>query len=653
MAWLLMRLRAGYRGRRASAMLIAILAALIAVVAATTPILIQSVQQAALQQTLVTATELQRSILGDASSNDMVSQGEVGDHAARVTSALGRSDVWSVAQTLREQNDKPLPWTRPNVATGQPQQRVADIPSCGALRFVDGRCPRGSDEGALAESTFNRSGIRLGERVTLDSTLHRVSVRIVGVYDAGTAEGRLAAHPSSVAGASISDLDPDLLVSQGQFTALELPTTAFSIRTLSPRVPLAALPSIRTDIARARAVPLTAFGATASTHMTTRLDGLLDRVDEQRNVVAIILEVVAAGSFAVALAAFGVVAGRLGRVRASEWALPRLRGMRARRRLAARVVEPASALLAGALVGTGAVIAVAVLSADATTRASVIAVVPAAVGFACLATVSGVVALVLVGRAADRRPLEEQLRRATEPRALVAWRARRRGGGGRRCAGGRRGPAGRAGHGHRRRRAARAGPRRIRDQLPGPPARARPRPATDPFRADLAAGSDRLASAESRAVAADRRGAGGGRRCARNLHDHDRGHRRRTRRRDSAGPDRRGDRAPRANARRSAPDVSCGSRRPQRQAGDGRGGSARPGSGPRGSSPSTPTASARSRPGEATGPTSTRPRSVVGWHHLWIRRSPSVGRASPSRSPTFTPASRARRAPAGPISGSS
>lgn len=200
MAWLVRRLIAGFRRRSGTALLIAVLAAVVAVVAATTPILTRSVQQAALDHTLRAQPPLARAVLGDATSNDEVGSAEAAARAGSVVAALRTAGAWDAGHVVREQNDIPLGWATPEVRGGQPQQRIADVPSCTALRFTSGACPRSAGDAAVAQSTFIRTGLRLGERVVLKSLIHKLTVRIVGVYDTATEVGMLQAYPSATVG---------------------------------------------------------------------------------------------------------------------------------------------------------------------------------------------------------------------------------------------------------------------------------------------------------------------------------------------------------------------------------------------------------------------------------------------------------------------
>lgn len=418
MGWLLERLSAGFRRRGGTALLLAVLAAIVAVVAATTPIVTRAVQQSALDHALGSEAPLVRAVLGNASSNDEVTSQEAGQRASRVTAALRTPGAWEPARTFREQNDSPLVWTAPTVKDGQPKQRVADVPSCADVHFIAGRCPRTAGEVAVAQSTFNRADLRLNQRITMKSVLHELQGQVVGVYDPADANGRLQAYPSSMAGAATAGLEPDVLLAPAAFSAQQYPTTAFTERSLRPRLPLAALPAIRRDLARAQEVQFTTDGAQASTHTVTNLGALLDRIDGQITVVAVILQVIAAGGFALAVIALGAVAQRLGRLRAAEWALPRLRGMPRRRRIAARLTEPLLPLIGGAVIGTAGAVLGALVVSDGATRASVADVVPTAIALATLATIGGAIGFVAVSITADRRPLDEQLQRTTEPREL-------------------------------------------------------------------------------------------------------------------------------------------------------------------------------------------------------------------------------------------
>jgi putative ABC transport system permease protein len=416
--WLAERVGAGLRARWGAASLLAVLAAVVAMVATTTPILLRAVEQAELDHVLSSLSAVDRSVVGVVSSGTQLSAADAGDSAARVPRSVGTATIWTPTRTFREENDDPLTLLSPKVGTGQPKMRLAAVASCTDLRFTAGRCPDAHGQVAMADSTARRSHLVVGQRIELASASTTITASIAGLYDPTTAAGRIAAAPAQLAGNPAGQVGPDLLLPAEQFDAEQVPTTAYSFRALRKHVPLSALPAIRAGIAEAEEVPTSRAGAQAGTRALVPLAAALDRVDQQNAVVAVILEVVAVGAFGLALLAFGAVAQRLSRVRAAEWALPRLRGLPRHRRLGARLVEPLLAVVVGTVIGAAGAVAVAVRVVDPTTRTSVTSAVPGALALAAVAALGSVLLLLWVSVLADRRPLDEQLRRATEPRQL-------------------------------------------------------------------------------------------------------------------------------------------------------------------------------------------------------------------------------------------
>jgi hypothetical protein len=290
--------------------------------------------------------------------------------------------------------------------------------SCRGTTFVSGRCPTRNGEIAVARSTAGTT-VKVGASLRL-KTPTAVTLRVVGIYDDRNGMGAVLKGPSRLSRRTDSPAAPDLVVTLGQFDRLNLDGTASSVRVLRRDVTLDDVSGIRADIQRAQDETLTAVSAAAGTRVTSHILDVVDGVEPQRDAAATLLAVAALEALGLAWFAEALLVQRIGRDRAGEWGLARLRGLPRGRWLASVFVEPAVAVIAGCAVGAVVGVAAAQLAAGAVMgpAATVEPFQPLVIGAAVLSVVGSLVALVAASVRSARLPLSVLLRETAEPRTI-------------------------------------------------------------------------------------------------------------------------------------------------------------------------------------------------------------------------------------------
>lgn len=408
------------RRRPAAAVVLAVLALLATVVSVIAPLLLRAVEQATLDDAVARAGVRGTSI---AASAEIEYQHLTDAQGAVVltTSSLGAARLWHDDVVVAE-SSAPVSFRLPG-APDTPDVRTLQLAGlsndCRQLGLRDGRCPTGKDEVLAAAGSGITTGMRL-DTTLLDVPEQSIAVRVVGTYDADSRVGSVAGSPGRLFGSGGTGA-PDLVMSLGGFDALSISGTMWSVRTLRTGLALDDVPAVVRGVSEARDATLTVSSAASSVSVDQRIDTLVDRVADGNDAATVIVAVAALQAIVLAWFAQGVVAGRVGQARAAEWGLARLRGLPARRRLAAVLLEPVIATLVGAAVGAAAGLGVAALCVPLLLGADAPPLEPlrAPVLLALAASVVGsLVALVVASVRASRVPLVDLLRRVTEPRTL-------------------------------------------------------------------------------------------------------------------------------------------------------------------------------------------------------------------------------------------
>lgn len=407
------------RRRPAAALVLALLALVATVVSVIAPLMLRAVEQADLDDALDRAGVTGTSIAASAEipyQRLTEAQGAV----VATTSSASNARRWLPGVVVAE-SAAPVSFTVPGSSPTQTSTvQLAGLSNdCRELGLRTGACPSGKDQVLAATSSALRAGTAL--RVSVMSVPEKtLTVRVVGTYDASSRVGLIAGGVGKAFGSG-GDGEPDLVMSLGGFDALELEGNIWSVRTLRPGLQLDDVPTVVQDVADVGDATLSADGAESAVSVQQRIDVLVDRVADGNDAATVIVAVAALQAIVLAWFAQGVVAGRIGQSRAAEWGLARLRGLPARRRLVAVLLEPAIATVAGAVVGAVAGVALAALCTPLLLGADAPAVEPfrAPVLAALAASVVGsLTALVVASSRASRLPLVDLLRRVTEPRTL-------------------------------------------------------------------------------------------------------------------------------------------------------------------------------------------------------------------------------------------
>lgn len=403
-------------------MVLALLALVATVVSVIAPLLLRAVEQTTLDDALTRAGAGGTSIAASAEI-EYQKLSEAQGAVVATTAAAAEGRLWYDEVVVAE-SKATVSFPEPGADDGATRstQLAGLSDDCAALGLVDGRCPSGSDEVLAPAGTGVSTGTVL-PLTLLDVPERSVRVRVVGTYDGSSRVGRTAGAPGSLfgGGGSGGTTGADLVMSLAGFDDLSVTGTMWSVRTLRPGLRLDDVPAVVRDVAAARDGTLTESSAQSSVSVQERIDDLVDRVADGNDAATTIVAVTALQAVVLAWFAQGVVAGRIGQARAAEWGLARLRGLPARRRFAAVLLEPVLAtavgVVAGAVGGLGltALCSPLLLGADAPPleplRAPVLLALAAS-------TVGSLVALVVASARASRVPLVDLLRRVTEPRTL-------------------------------------------------------------------------------------------------------------------------------------------------------------------------------------------------------------------------------------------
>ena len=290
---------------------------------------------------------------------------------------------------------------------------------CDAYLITDGACPTGKNQVMISSVDAERQQVKIRDKITFSlARADEATVTVVGIYDpvASAAPAGLI-RPGTTQGV-LAGIDSDPLVMPATESAkLPLPVVVTARETLRPGLTLADVPALQASIDATKAAvnqanPLLALRAD--------LPDILKRVDTQARAAQVLILVTGVQALFLAIFALVIVVQRVGRARAAEWSVGRLRGVPRRRWLGSIYTEPLAALLLGLPVGFLAGVVVARTGVGLTLRAGTPVepwrwpVIASAVG----ATVLAVGALVAVSLRSLRQPLADLIQTQAEARRL-------------------------------------------------------------------------------------------------------------------------------------------------------------------------------------------------------------------------------------------
>lgn len=411
------------RLRPAVAVSLFLLAATAVTVSVLAPLLLRAVQQSSVADAVASAKVSDTQI---AVSADTPAGVDSADAVLAVQDAAGAAqapELWRPA-VVSVESTSTVQW-RPGGAARSSSAGVVGVSRvltlagrCAGLYLVVGRCPTAAGQVSVAADRAGRPPVPVGS--VLESRFGArgaVRLTVVGAYDGSRSPGVALTIPGTVEGAVAGVSAGDLVVDAATLARFDLPTTARAARLLGRRFEVDDVGPARADVAAVQAAVL---GRSGNVRLDTGLLAVLDTAAVAQQAAGVLIYVSAAQALLLAWFAQAVVVQRIGRARAAEWGVGRLRGRPRRARLALIYAEPVVALAAGVPVGLLVGVALTSVAADVTLRTGT-PVEPWRVpvlGAAVLAAAGSLAALAAASVRSARVPLSELLRGSVEPRAL-------------------------------------------------------------------------------------------------------------------------------------------------------------------------------------------------------------------------------------------
>lgn len=331
-----------------AALSIVVIALLTTVASALGPIMLRAVEQSALQQSLSAAGPGRNDIVFTLMTSDSltIDQAIASTRAVAIDSMPG--ELFEAAITLAETGT--LNWRRSSTSPTSQRVRVAADPD-GCARFVitAGRCANGDADVVVPAADLAVRRTELGASITVggDQRIYRV----VGAYDPTRSRSLVLSEVDPVAAGASVTTSSDLVMSIAGQTKLAGPIRVSArLPLIRQRLGLDEVSAARSAVAHARQAALEQGQLFAvDTELPSRLDEV---VDDNRAAQTLVLVV---GLQAIAVAWFSaiVVMTLVSRVRAREWALGRLRGVRRLNWLVAVFAEPLFLLWIGTVAALG------------------------------------------------------------------------------------------------------------------------------------------------------------------------------------------------------------------------------------------------------------------------------------------------------------
>lgn len=409
------------RERPHTAVLLCLLSALAVLVAVLGPLLVRAVQQSTLSSALadggLAGTSLTVSADVDGGQSYEVARQPVLDAMTPLTTGEA-ARLWQQPVMVIRSTSIVI-WKASTDATGIEAQVNAVESDCAGFVITEGECPTGKGLVMISSVDAERQHLTSRDRITFSLAKSApVTLAVVGVYDAGaSAEQAGLVRPGTTAGVLAGVKGDPLVMSPDQASALGLPMRVTARATLHPDLPLADVPTVESSIDATKAAVNAQDRLLA---LLSPVPDVLQRVATQARDAQILIMVTGMQALFVAIFALAIVLQRVGRARAAEWGVGRLRGVPRFRWLGSIYAEPLVALLLGLPLGFAAGVGVARLAVSWTLRPGT-AVEPwhwSVVGYALVATVIAVGALVAVSLRSLRQPLADLVQQQAESRRL-------------------------------------------------------------------------------------------------------------------------------------------------------------------------------------------------------------------------------------------
>jgi putative ABC transport system permease protein len=385
------------RARPTSFVSLALLSAAALILSVLAPLLLGSVNAAALAD----ATSAEH---GKRITVTVTAEIQDGDIKAPLTTAdllvakVGGVGLWGPTREV-VRSTTPLRWApavSAGTSLGSSAYFRAAVGHCTELRMVSGTCPKSTMDILIPASVTAAQHLTIGSHLELVPSGTRFTVS--GTYRGGS----------------------DLVLSDQGFEESSFSGVATTVRALTRPLTPQNVAAAQADVARARNEALRSGYAATGARVTSGLSAVLAIVAQREAAAAVLVEVVALEALGMAWFSVALITQRTAQSRAVEWGLGRLRGLSRRRRLASRLAEPAIAVGVGSALGAAAAplvalgIARSVLGDSATVQPIDLSVAAAL----ALAVIGSVVAVVFGVSRSARLPLVVALRETAEPRAL-------------------------------------------------------------------------------------------------------------------------------------------------------------------------------------------------------------------------------------------
>ena len=409
------------RGRPQTGLLLCLLSTVAVMTAMLGPLLVRAVDQSTLTDALETGglEGSSLSVSSDVGAGESHDAARVPvDDALAVLSAGAAASLWQPPVTLVRSTTIVI-WSPGAGALGTNAQVNGVDDRCDGYVISAGSCPAVKSQVMLSAADARRQQVEVGDRIRFSlARADDVGVTVVGLYDAAASTSTAGlVRPGTTAGVLAGIKGDALVMSNAQLADLPLPVQVTARSTLQPGLDLAELPALLESIDATKAAVNRQDRLLA---LRSELPDTLTRVTAQAGAAQVLILVTGVQALFLAVYALAIVLQRVGRARAAEWSVGRLRGVPRRRWLGSVYTEPLIALLLGLPLGFVAGTAVARWGVDWALRPGT-PVEPwraPVLASASAATVIAVVALVAVSLRSLRQPLAELVQQQAEARRL-------------------------------------------------------------------------------------------------------------------------------------------------------------------------------------------------------------------------------------------
>lgn len=402
-------------------MLLCLLSAVAVLTSMLGPLLVRAVQQSTLTDALDAAglAGTSVSVSGDADSGEPYDQGRVPALAALQAGLdAAPASLWQEPQILITSKTNVF-WKPSADGTGQDARVSALDDGCDLYVLTEGACATGVGQVMVSAADAARLKVKVGATVSFTlAQAPEMSVKVVGLYDAVASSAAGLVRPGTGDGVLAGVASDPLVMTTQQTADLPLPMSITARMTLTPGLTVTDAPVAASSVEEVRSA---VSAQDRLLELSTTLPDVLARVEAQARSAQVLILVTTVQAVGLAIFALAIVLQRIGRARAAEWSVGRLRGVPRRRWLSSVYVEPVVALLLGLPIGFLAGTAVARLAIALTLRPDT----PLelwrwpVLAAAAAATVVALGALVAVSLRSVRRPLAELVQQESEGRKLT------------------------------------------------------------------------------------------------------------------------------------------------------------------------------------------------------------------------------------------